>query len=219
MTTKRERPPQPPRYTENQKEILRYLDLLRQALKKGYDISISTPHSSPVDEMLEAIIDLCILLAQALNEGSKGRRRNKGLKFLYGPQLRTTKTGKILTQFPDYGESPIGAFSNPDLAKDLTEGSYGEQPKSFFDSLSNPRQVTVKFPPKQYKDPKAAFITKRIATFFIALKNQIPAREAFMAFLEEVSEFIPQKSGKKSNKSKSHFYWRRQRRTRRRSKN
>lgn len=41
-----------------------------------------TSNSSPIDFLLEAFIDLSLLIGTLLGEGSSGRKKNPGLKFL-----------------------------------------------------------------------------------------------------------------------------------------
>jgi hypothetical protein len=112
------------------------LDSLLEAVKLAKQFGFNSS-SSPVEFLLEAGIDLMLLLAKHLKVPSKGIKQN-----------------------------PIILFKDDEQ-----------------DSLGNPKQITINKRSKSISDPSAADICKKLASWFVMIKNQDPHRNSFMESL------------------------------------
>lgn len=135
-----------------------FLQIMKEAQKYGYEISDESSYfgSSPIEVLLESMVDILLLLKDYFRLGVLGKKRNTGLRFSqrYSDPLGNPKQIKI--------SYPQDFFFDPDAEEFFTalalcfiaiRKSKGNVKKSFHD-FSDRLSLTPKIPPTKRKANK-----------------------------------------------------------------
>jgi hypothetical protein len=136
---------------EQMKELL---NILQKAVQYGFSTK-----SSPIDILLEALTDLSLILKRLFFEGSKGQRKNLGLKFSsrYSDELGNPKQFKVFSPSKLYWDpwtskffKSLASFSvlvkQGKNGKDSFMESFGDflltlHPKADYSSVKEPQKT------------------------------------------------------------------------------
>jgi hypothetical protein len=158
-------------------QLKELIEVLKMAQKYGF-----SSKSSPIDLLLEAFIDLSLMLGKLFKEGAKARRNNPGLKFLdMSDELGNPKQLKVFTPSKLYWDpwtseifKSLASFGV--LVKRLKPGK-----ASFMEAFSG---LSFTIPPKALSPPEKHRLEK---------KSQFELKQARRAYYR-----------RQSRKSKNH---------------
>lgn len=118
--------------------------------------------SSPIDILLEAAVDLCLLLKNAFNEGGRKRKTNPSIKELdVSDSLGNPKMIKIFKENIIIRDPRISSIMEQFAAFFVNLKKSPDTALSFYESVVRTRFL----PPKVSKDPSITKEIQRMARF------------------------------------------------------